>query len=411
MKTLLHRDMIEAARLTQAGQLAEATALIQRLLGGGLASDTAADHPAGARQVPPIELTAENITRRSRERTRSTESNTDGRNCAGRQSSRPSLRSTVGHLERLRTMLRQGEGLATHSFGPAPPLPDGARFVSAKFSGPAGGRDYKLYIPSGYRNEPVPLIVMLHGCTQSADDFATGTGMNALAEKHGFLVLYPVQAQSANSSRCWNWFKPTDQRRDAGEPSLIAGMTKKVAREMAVDARRIYVAGLSAGGAAAAIMATAYPDLFAAVGVHSGLPFGAASDLPSALSAMRQGSVALHKPTATQRIPAIVFHGDQDKIVHPHNGVQIIKQFQPAERGELRAMTVKGHADGGLSYSRTCHLDSEERALLEKWTIHGSGHAWSGGNVAGTYTDPRGPDASREMVRFFLQHSHPLPAE
>ena len=199
MKTLLHRDMIEAARLTQAGQLAEATALIQRLLGGGLASDTAADHPAGARQVPPIELTAENITRRSRERTRSTELNTDGRNCAGRQSSRPSLRSTVGHLERLRTMLRQGEGLATHSFGPAPPLPDGARFVSAKFSGPAGGRDYKLYIPSGYRNEPVPLIVMLHGCTQSADDFATGTGMNALAEKHGFLVLYPVQAQSANS--------------------------------------------------------------------------------------------------------------------------------------------------------------------------------------------------------------------
>ena len=411
MKTFLHRDMIEAARLTQAGQLGEATALIQSLLRSGVARDTAADHPARDRQAPTIELTAENITRGFQQRARPTASNTDGRSNRGRQFSRPSLRSTLSHLERLRTMMRQGEGVATHSFRPPPPLPDGARFVSAKFSGAAGSRDYKLYIPSGYRNEPVPLIVMLHGCTQSAEDFATGTGMKALAEKNGLLVLYPVQAQSANSSRCWNWFKPTDQRRDAGEPSLIAGMTKKVAREMAVDARRIYVAGLSAGGAAAAIMATAYPDLFAAVGVHSGLPFGAASDLPSALSAMLQGSVAMHKPTATQRIPAIVFHGDQDKIVHPHNGVQIIRQFQPTERADLRAVTVKGQADGGLSYSRTCHLDSAERALLEKWTIHGSGHAWSGGNAGGTYTDPRGPDASREMVRFFLQHSHPLSKE
>lgn len=211
---------------------------------------------------------------------------------------------------------------------------------------------------------------------------------------------------SQRISKCWNWFNAADQQRGCGEPSLIAGITREVMRNVSIDPARIYIAGLSAGGAAAAIMGSVYPDLYAAIGVHSGLACGAASDMPSAFAAMRKGG----RPTAmvscsdksARAVPTIVFHGDRDTIVHPANGNQIIAQLEsPAE---LRTTISHGEAPGGMSYTRTVHIDESGRSMLEQWVIHGAGHAWSGGSLSGSYTEPSGPDASREMMRFFLQH-------
>jgi poly(hydroxyalkanoate) depolymerase family esterase len=244
---------------------------------------------------------------------------------------------------------------------------------------------------------------MLHGCTQSPDDFAAGTRMNALAEEHGFLVAYPAQPASANAQKCWNWFSPNDQRRDAGEPSLIAGITRQILRDHPVDASRVYIAGLSAGAAAAAIMGDAYPDLYTAIGVHSGLPAGAARDLPSAFAAMRDGA-----PGTGRRggfMPTIVFHGDRDETVHPRNGDGVAAQSTGSANG-LTSTAERGQVPNGHAYSRTVYADASGRTLCEQWTIHGAGHAWAGGSPSGSYTDPRGPDASREMVRFFLEHRH-----
>ena len=283
--------------------------------------------------------------------------------------------------------------------------PGGARFLALNFSDKVGSRPYKLYVPSGYDGQPVPLVVMLHGCTQSPDDFAAGTRMNALAEEHTCLVAYPAQTAAANSSKCWNWFNAADQHRDRGEPALIAGITRRVMRDYAVDPRRVYVAGLSAGGAAAAIMGETYPDLYAAVGVHSGLACGAASDMTSAFIAMRQGTSARRAGRAGaggRSIPAIVFHGDRDATVHPSNGDAVIAQASPDT--PLRTRAQDGRVPGGHAYTRTLHADASGRTVLEQWVVHGAGHAWSGGSPAGSYTDPRGPDASKEMVRFFLEH-------
>ncbi len=297
------------------------------------------------------------------------------------------------------------------------PRPEGARFVSGSFAAEAGSRAYKLYIPSRHRGEPAPLVVMLHGCTQSPDDFAAGTRMNALAEEHTYLVAYPAQTAAANAQRCWNWFSPGDQRRGQGEPSLIAGITRQILRDYVVDPRRVYVAGLSAGGAAAAVLGVTYPDLYAAVGVHSGLACGAARDLPSAIAAMRQGIVAPQQPPGgpaargcRRILPTIVFHADQDGTVHPRNGDQVIAQAKAKAAAGLQTRTERGQVPGGHAYSRTLHTDPGGRTVLEQWVVHGAGHAWSGGSAAGSYTDPRGPDATREMLRFFLEHPHPTAA-
>jgi poly(hydroxyalkanoate) depolymerase family esterase len=234
--------------------------------------------------------------------------------------------------------------------------------------------------------------------------------MNAAAEERTCLVAYPAQTSAANISKCWNWFSLGDQQRDRGEPSLIAGITREVMDQYSVDPRRVYVAGLSAGGAAAAIMGAAYPDLYAAIGVHSGLACGAASDLPSAFAAMRQGKNGRGPLTAVgsdpregrRVVPAIVFHGDQDSTVHPCNGDEVIAQSMPAMPLDTRV--EEGRVIGGHSYTRFLHADTGGETLLEQWLIHGAGHAWSGGSPAGSYTDPRGPDATKEMVRFFLEH-------
>jgi len=306
-------------------------------------------------------------------------------------------------------------GPGVPSPAPTPELvPAGGQFLAGSYSDQAGSRRYKVYVPSGYHGQARALVVMLHGCTQSPDDFAAGTRMNVLAEEHACFVVYPEQSTSANFSKCWNWFSSRDQQRGQGEPSLIAGITRQIMREYSVDPRRVYIAGLSAGAAAAAIMAVTYPDLYAAIGVHSGLACGAASDLPSAFAAMRQGGALAPRGAdnawvATRYreiVPTIVFHGDQDTIVNPCNGDQVIAQSR-VSAADLRTSVQHGQVPDGHAYSRTFYTDASGRAILEQWVIHGAGHAWSGGGAAGSYTDPRGPDASREMLRFFLEHPHP----
>lgn len=321
----------------------------------------------------------------------------------------------------LRSKLSGLQELNTGVDFPAEVLPEGATFNSGTFANQAGSRDYKLYIPSGYHGQPLPLVVMLHGCTQNPDDFAAGTGMNQLAEEQPCLVLYPAQSGCANSSKCWNWFKPGDQRREGGEPAIIAGMTRQIIKQYQLDERRVYVAGLSAGGAMATTMAMLYPDIYAAVGIHSGLAHGAAQDIPSALAAM-QGTTsplaglnkqASAQPTSSRgpKIPAIIFHGEQDTTVHPSNGDRVSAQYLPAAgvgrggKNKMQTQRRSGKVPNGHSYTCTIHSDASGQPMLEQWSINGAGHAWAGGTARGTYTDPQGPDASREMLRFFLSHS------
>jgi len=270
-------------------------------------------------------------------------------------------------------------------------------FIAGSHTNAAGTRDYKLYVPASYTDGPAPLVVMLHGCTQDPDDFAAGTGMNVLAEEVGCLVLYPAQSKSANPSRCWNWFNAVDQRRDEGEPSLIAGMTQAIMDAYSVDADQVYVAGLSAGGAMATIMGTLYPDLYAAVGVHSGLPFASANDLSSALAAMK-GDFR-RSQLENQPLPVIVFHGDRDTTVHPANGEEVVAQG--ARHVPQPGTTEPGNVPDGHAYTRTLYPATDGTVQAEHWLVHGAGHAWSGGQANGSYTDGKGPDASREMMRFF----------
>jgi poly(hydroxyalkanoate) depolymerase family esterase len=250
---------------------------------------------------------------------------------------------------------------------------------------------------------------MLHGGTQTPDDFAAGTRMNVIAEEETCLVVYPAQPSHANPAKCWNWFRPNDQRRGRGEPSLVGGITRQVMHDYSVDPQRVYVGGLSAGAAAAAVMGATYPDLYAAIGVHSGLACGAADDIISAFAAMRQGSLASSEFRETSgvledgpTVPTIVFHGDRDTIVHPRNADHVISRSTRTTNWQKKV--YRGRVPGGHAYTCSIHTDANGRTILEQWCIHGAGHAWSGGSPAGSYTDPRGPDAAREMLRFFRDH-------
>ena len=282
-------------------------------------------------------------------------------------------------------------------------IPEGraGQFIAGSYAHPQGTRPYKLYIPTGYAaGKALPLVVMLHGCTQNPDDFAAGTRMNTIAEERQCFVLYPAQTKSANGSRCWNWFKRAHQRRDKGEPAILAGMTREVLKRYGMDASRVYVAGLSAGGAMAAVMGAAYPDIYAAIGVHSGLPVGSAHDVQSAFAVMR-GAQSTSGAAGGRVVPAIVFHGDRDATVHPRNGQQVAAQCADRHDETLDVVVQRGQVPGGYAYTCSVHKDAAGRTVLEHWEVHGAGHAWFGGSPRGSYTDPNGPEAAREMMRFF----------
>jgi poly(hydroxyalkanoate) depolymerase family esterase len=291
---------------------------------------------------------------------------------------------------------------------PPVPVPDGAAYLARTFACAAGSRDYKVYVPSHTDRRKLPLLIMLHGCTQNPDDFAVGTGMNRLAEELGIIVAYPGQPMSANQSACWNWFNPTEQMRDVGEPSIIAGITRTIMAEFDIDAERVYVAGLSAGGAMAAIMSATYPELYAATGIHSGLAYGSATDVASAFAAMRGSSSPAapeqrkcHLKSANGRVRTIVFHGASDQIVHPSNAEMILAEARAGVTDPAQETRHDGSA-GGRAYIRIVITDASGVPHVEHWAIEGLGHAWSGGSPEGSHTDQHGPDASREMLRFFL---------
>jgi poly(hydroxyalkanoate) depolymerase family esterase len=438
--------MAEAMRLMQEGDLTEATAVIQRALGGssfgsGFAPVASPEAPGGA--GAPIDVESSIVGEAPHPGAPSEPAGGRGPTAAKRPAASPLLFGSVpltmpdgltltvpdSMSSTMPGVLQSLPGLPgampSPNEGETDPaiVPTGGRFVERSHTNQAGTRSYKLYIPSGYIGQEVPLVVMLHGCTQSPNDIAAGTQMNTLAEENIFLVAYPAQAQGANMNKCWNWFKASDQQRGRGEPSLVAGITRQIIDEYNVADGQVYVVGMSAGGAMAAIMAEAYPDLYAAVGIHSGLAPGAAHDMSSAFAAMHQGGPATPRrdvPIATPAgesdriVPAIVFQGDRDKTVHPRNADRLLEHYCPAKTtgsrdtasGATPRGTVRqGQVPGGHAYTHATYRDAGGHAIAERWTVHGLEHAWSGGSSSGSYTDPRGPDASAEMVRFFNQHS------
>ena len=368
MNETLQELMREATRLTQSGNLREATQVIQRALGNvGRAPQPPPPPPSSATSssiildgcVFEVEQPKE-----ARPATPSSATNPRGRNLLG----------------------GFNDGSHTHA---------------------SLSRRYKLYSPPSSDDKNLPLVVMLHGCTQNPDDFAAGTRMNELAAARGLYVLYPEQSGSANPQRCWNWFKHNHQRRGRGEAALLASMTLAIVQQHGIDPRRVYIAGLSAGGAMAAVVATAYPEIFAAVGVHSGLAVGAAGDVSEALAAMNSGAADVKLVSSGSVVPTIVFHGDHDRTVHPRNGQQVSEQAIAALHGGSAPLVEEGRSNQGQHFTRTRHLKNAVN-FAESWVLHGGGHAWSGGNAKGSYTDPSGPDASAEMLRFFSEHVKPV---
>ena len=438
MNATFQNLMREATRLTRSGQLSEATQAIRRALQG--ASQGTRERPArDASTSPGAAVPIAPLPRQS-------SMILDGcvfeveeaAACAPAARSAPSAPSTPFIPD---VAPNTSEGVTTGK--------SQGEFTDGSHTHGSLTRRYKLYTPPGSADSAgnvgkgLPLVVMLHGCTQDPDDFAAGTGMNGHAREQGFCVLYPAQSADANPQRCWNWFKHNHQSRGRGEAALLASLTLSVMKQHGIDASRVYIAGLSAGGAMAAIVAAAYPEIYAAVGVHSGLAVGAASNVSEALAAMRSGakgsmgggvglSVGGFKGDGqaglSRAVPTIVFHGDQDHTVHPLNGEQVSEQVSAAAPRAAGKRVEHGVSSAGRRFTRTVHLRSNATesdaasgtvsgiaggsvaspAVAEHWLVHGAGHTWSGGNAKGSYTDSAGPDASREMLRFFLEHPMPL---
>lgn len=322
------------------------------------------------------------------------------------RAARPAAQPIVGDAPFVARARSPGEPTIPDRPHAAPP---GVSF-ERQFGNAAGSRAYTLYVPAGLDPDvPAPLLLMLHGCTQNPADFATGTRMNALADRHGVLIAYPAQTPRDHGARCWNWFRRQDQQRGAGEPSILAGIVADISADHRVDPQRVYVAGLSAGAAMAVILGHTYPDVFAAVGAHSGLPFGAAHDMPGAFAAMQGRSTPPRNRAGatgdTRAMPTIVFHGDADRTVDCSNGRAIVQESVEASAGAAPTPLQSTQASaGGRTYTRETYGETSGPTLVEHWNLHGGGHAWSGGDPAGSHVDPAGPDASAEMLRFFLQH-------
>jgi poly(hydroxyalkanoate) depolymerase family esterase len=437
MKTAFSTAMRQATQLTREQNVAEATRVIQRALSGR-------DHALSPDKQSPESTRALSPDKQSPESTRLIELQTNVAKSSGgfeqpqqdARIARAGLRDAAPERRRPSARMKRSLGevlklvrqtdLPSFSLDSAPfmklrkaptvPVPDGAAYLTRTFTCEAGSRDYTLYVPSQRGRRKRPLIIMLHGCTQNSDDFAVGTGMNRLAEKHDFIAAYPGQAVSANQTACWNWFNLANQMRDVGEPSIIAGMTRTIMAEFDIDAERVYVAGLSAGGAMAAIMSATYPDLYAATGIHSGLAYGTATDVASAFAAMR-GTASAAEPahrksqlkSANGRVRTIVFHGASDQRVHPSNAERIVAEARAGLTGPAQETQHDGSA-GGRAYTRTVITDANGVPHVEHWAIEGLGHAWSGGSPEGSHTDQHGPDASREMLRFFLRSPAQPPA-
>lgn len=369
----LHPAMAEALALVRRGELQAASTLLRAGLQGG------------AEHVPPEPRTTVQPSA-----------------SAVRTAARRFAHTDVTDAEDLRAPPR---GDAPVSEGPE----RAGRFAPEAFVHGGLSHPFHLYVPaSAAPPEGRALIVMLHGCTQDAQDFARGTRMNAAAESVGALVLYPTQPRAANQNGCWNWFRPEDQRAGGGEPALLLAMVRHVAAQEHVDPRRVYVAGLSAGGAMAALLAREYPQVFAAAGVHSGLVAGAAQNVMGALSAMKSGAkgwgAAGAQPAGA--VPLIVFHGEADSTVHPRNGEQLLQRAGADLGARAQRRTEAGRSADGQRYTRTVLHDSAAPGTVwaEHWLLHGAGHAWSGGDARGSHTSARGVDASREMLRFFMEH-------
>ena len=410
---LFSQSMRRATRLTRVGALMDATQLIQKTLLGSLAPAKplrrTANQPAASARRDAYDPSVVDV--QAREIKRLLNSPTNNPVISPSNSPEPQTETeaqTQAHAPQ-GFVMPAPETPTNPEPGAAPPT---ASFSIATFSFGKEAYPYRLFIPArpAASSYPalMPLIVLLHGCTQNALDFSNGTAMNALANEHGCMVLYPEQIPSANAARCWNWFEPGHQKSDRGEPGMIAALVRKVIQQHGADPERIYIAGLSAGGAMAAVVAGLYPQLFAALGVHSGLAAGAAKDLMSAFSAMRSGPKGQAKTANRPALPTIVFHGTADKTVHPDNGDFIAD----AALAALNSAGVNLHKSNPTTpgsstqqAERVVYRDVQGKPYVEHWSVSGGAHAWSGGDAAGSYTDPDGPSASRAMLTFFLQHS------
>lgn len=302
----------------------------------------------------------------------------------------------------------------------------GGTWAGGAVKNSSGSLDYKLWVSSGYqKGKSVPLLLMLHGCTQKAEDLAAMSGMNDLADRNNFLVAYPEQAAAANPLKCWNWFDAKHQSRDAGEPSLIAAVVSDVRSSYSIDSKRVYAVGISAGGAMAVVMVAAYPEIFAGLGVIAGTEYKAATTVQAGLAAMKQGGPdpneqglaafeAIQKSLggAKKRIPVIAFQGMKDPYVSPLNTEQLITQWAQTndyldDGKDNDSVSIqspketKGSVPNGYSFTKYSYYDGAKQLLMQKWLVEDLGHAWPGSPIANQFADPKGPNASAEMWRFF----------